>query len=201
MLATRWLLPLLVLTVVGCGHDTDPTTVDLPSTAAAPLVPSGLSWRTWQGVDLPFSQQGPTETDGAVASGFDRSPAGAALTAIQATVRMSIAPDGQWAMVGQRMLATGAARDAWATARAQVSITAPAGQDAPSILGYVVTDYADAQARVQIYAGYRDNSLTCHTATVVWRDGDWRLQLPDRGENPITAVESTPLGMVALNHP
>ncbi|MGW5440544.1 hypothetical protein [Nocardia asteroides] len=201
MPVSRRLLPLLLLAIAGCGHDTGPVIADITTTAPAPIAPSGLSWVSWQGIDLPHSRQGPTHTEGAVVSGFDRSPAGAALTAIHATVRMSIAPDGQWALVGQRMLAPGAARDAWAIARSQVSITAPVGEDAPSILGYVVTDYLDTQARVRIYASYRDHSLTCHSATVIWLNSDWRLLLPDRGENPITAVESTPTGMVALTRP
>ncbi|MGW5569869.1 hypothetical protein ACWEVD_01605 [Nocardia thailandica] len=201
MPATKWLLPLLLVSMVGCGHDTNPTIPGTPSATAAPVVPSGLSWRSWQGVELPYTKQGPIHADGAVASGFDRSPAGAALAAIHASVRMAIAPDGQWPQVGQHMLAPGPARDAWATARAQVSITGPAGDDAPSILGYSLAEYSEAQTRVQIYASYRDQSLTCHNTTVIWHDNDWRLTLPNPGDPPITAVTTTPPDMVALTHP
>ncbi|MGC4989877.1 hypothetical protein [Nocardia salmonicida] len=187
-----------LLATAGCGTtDTDHTATS--TTTPAPLIPSGLSWRTWQGIELPVAQQGPRVIDGAAASDFDRSPVGAALAAIHATVRMSVAPDGQWALVGQRMLAPGPGRDKWATARAQVSITSPAIDTVPTILGYVIANYTVTEARIDTYATYPDHSITRNSATVVWADG-WRLLLPDPVvESPVTAVDSVPASMVPLN--
>ncbi|MGS2811665.1 hypothetical protein [Nocardia sp. MW-W600-9] len=172
------------------------------TTDAAQLIPSGLSWRTYQGIDLPIAVQGPRVIDGVVATDCDRSPVGAALAAIHATVRMSVAPDGQWASVGQRMIAPGRGRDTWATARAQISITTPATDMVPRILGYLVTAYADTEAQVQTYSTYPDRSITRNTATVIWATDGWRLRLPDTvTESPVTAVDSVPNDMVALPKP
>lgn len=197
--AVMMLAALLIAT--GCaGTDTDPTPTG--TTTAAPLVPSGLNWRSWQGIELPVALQGPRLIEGAVASDFDRSPAGAALAAIHTTVRMSLAPDGQWPQVGQRMLAPGPGRDKWATARAQVSITGPASDSVPSILGYILTTYTLTEARVEIYSAYADDSVTRNTATVVWAVDGWRLLLPDAvTESPVTAVDSAPADMIPLIRP
>ncbi|MEV0768511.1 hypothetical protein [Nocardia salmonicida] len=188
-----------ILTVAGCA-DTDSDHVTTAPMPAVPLIPSGLSWRTWQGIDLPVAAQGPRLVDGALATDFDHTPVGAALAAIHATVRMSVAPDGQWASVGQRMLAPGPGRDRWATARAQISITSPAGPDTvPTILGYVVATYSDTEARVDTYSTYPDHSITRNTATVIWATDGWRLLLPESvAESPVTAADSAPAAMIAL---
>ena len=174
-----------------------PATTDITQ-----LIPRELSWRAYRGIDLPVAVQGPRVVDGAIASDFDRSPVGAALAAIHATVRVSVAADGQWASVGQRMIAPGRGRDTWATARAQISITTPATDMVPRILGYLVTAYADTEAQVQTYSTYPDRSITRNTATVIWATDGWRLRLPDTvTESPVTAVNSVPNDMVALPKP
>ncbi|MFD4434065.1 hypothetical protein [Nocardia sp. NPDC058497] len=195
------MLAALLTVATGCASaDTDRTTTN--PTSAAPLAPSAVSWRTWQGIELPVAAQGPRLIEGAVASDFDRSPPGAALTAIHATVRMSLAPDGQWSQVGQRMLAPGPGRDKWATARAQVSIIGPASDWVPIILGYVVAAYTDTEARVETYCAYADRSVTRNTATVVWAADGWRLLLPDPvTESLVTAVDSVPVDMIPLIRP
>ncbi|WP_316574265.1 hypothetical protein [Nocardia canadensis] len=201
---TAWLaLVITGITATGCGG-TDPGEDQRPpaSTTAEQLLPTGLSWRPYQGIDLPVAVQGPRVIDSATATDFDRSPAGAALAAIHTTVRMSVAPDNQWAAVGQRMIAPTRGRDAWATARAQVSITTPATDTTPTILGYLVTTYTDTEAQIQTYSLYPDNSTTRNTATVIWATDGWRLRLPDTvTESPVTAVDSVPADMVALPRP
>ncbi|MFI5501031.1 hypothetical protein ACIA5E_18390 [Nocardia asteroides] len=195
----------LLASAAACTSDGDGDTDEgrTPGSAsAAPVKPSGLSWRTWQDIDLPVSEQGPRQIDGAVASGFDHSPAGAALAAIHTTVRMSVAPDGQWAAVGQHMIAPGPGRDRWATARAQVSITHPATDTAPRILGYTVLAYTDTEARTETYSTYPDRSITRNTSTVVWANGEWRLHLPDTTtESLVTVVDSVPDNVVVLPKP
>ncbi|WP_051194500.1 hypothetical protein [Nocardia jiangxiensis] len=152
----------------------------------------------FQGITLPIADQGPHHDDGTVAAGFEHSPAGAALAAIQASVRMSVATDIQFPAVGQRMLAPGPGRDAWAVARAQVSITAPADTP-PLLLGYCVRSYTPARAEIAIYARQPDNSLTCNSETVLWQSRDWKLLLPDQlRTQAITSVPTTPADMVVL---
>ncbi|WP_280217688.1 hypothetical protein [Nocardia neocaledoniensis] len=194
-----WLaLVITGITATGCGG-TNSSDNHRPTTTTEQVAPTGLSWRTYQGIDLPIAMQGPRVIDGATATDFDRSPAGAALAAIHTTVRMSVAPDAQWAAVGHRMIAPGPARDAWATARAQVSITTPATDAVPRLLGYVITAYTDTEAQVQTFSRYPDNSTTRNSATVIWAADGWRVRLPGAvTESPVTAVESVPADMVAL---
>ncbi|WP_433194567.1 hypothetical protein ACQP1G_38340 [Nocardia sp. CA-107356] len=170
-----------------------------PSATVTVTAPTGLRWQSFQGVDLPVADQGPERIDGPVASGFDRSPAGAALAAIHSTVRMSIATDSQWPTVGQRMLAEGPGRDSWATARAQVSITAPIASGAPKVAGYVIAQYTLADAAVDIYTIHPDNSITRNNAHVLWQGGDWRLHLPeDATSPPVTTAAVLPTDIVAF---
>ncbi|MFD5179435.1 hypothetical protein ACFWM1_26750 [Nocardia sp. NPDC058379] len=192
------MLAALLSVATGCtGTDTDRTAT--ATTSSVPLVPSGVSWRSWQGIELPVAEQGPRLIEGAVASDFDRTPAGAALAAIHATVRMSLAPDGQWPQVGQRMLAPGPGRDKWATARAQISITGPASDSRPTLLGYTLAAYTLTEARVDIYCSYADHSMTRSTARVVWVVDGWRLHLADPvTESPVTAVDSAPADLIPL---
>ncbi|WP_280464799.1 hypothetical protein [Nocardia brasiliensis] len=150
-------------------------------------------------MELPIGSEGPRSLDGAVASGFDPSPAGAALAAIHGTVRMSLATDSQWARVGQHMLAPGPGRDHWATLRAQISITSAPVGGIPKLLGYRITRYTTEVTDVEIYSLFPDNSLTCNHTQVSWHNEDWRLLLPENPRtNPIDSIERLPVEMVAL---
>lgn len=170
-----------------------------PSTTTLTTTPTGVRWQPFQGMDLPITDQGPAHVEGPVATGFGRSPAGAALAAIHAVVRMSVATDIQYPQVGHRMLAPGPGRDAWGTARAQRSITTPITSNAPKILGYKVTGYTPDTAHVEIYSVHADNSVTRNTARVIWQRQDWLLHLPETPTtNPVTTVTIPPADMVAL---
>ncbi|WP_084501247.1 hypothetical protein [Nocardia xishanensis] len=191
--------PIAAAGLLACTSDDTASWTPTPSSAATVTPPTGLAWRPFQGIELPVADQGPRRTEGPVTGGFVRSPAGAALAAIHAAVRMSIAPDSQWAAVGQQMLAPGPGRDAWATARAQISITTPITAGAPKILGYQVTRYTLDATDVEIYSRHPDNSLTRNTTHVVWQREDWRLRLPDNPTaNPVTTVPIAPADMVTF---
>ncbi|MBF6245802.1 hypothetical protein IU471_19760 [Nocardia elegans] len=190
-----------IATFTGCttpgDHTTPPATSSLPADIHA--APTNVTTTLYQGISLPVSDQGPHTLTGAVAAGFAHSPVGAALAAIHALVRISVAPDDQWATVGQQMLAPGAGRDAWAVARAQMSITTPVTGPPPKILGYRITGYTPARADTAIYTQQPDTSLTCNTATAIWADGDWKLLLPD-GNHPalVTAPNALPTDTILL---
>ncbi|MBF6064687.1 hypothetical protein IU500_24630 [Nocardia terpenica] len=187
-----------VSVVVGCGSSAHhPAAPEHPDLHAAP---THLRWVGFQGVQVPVSDQGPKHLAGPIATGYDPSPAGAALAAIESTVRMSVAADNQWAQVGQQLLAPGPGRDRWATARVQVSITDPVPVDAaPRVVGYAVTDYTPARADVAVFTRQGDGSLTRNAATVVRHADTWLLQLAAKpGQPPVTAVTRTPPDIVAL---
>ncbi|WP_378741164.1 hypothetical protein [Nocardia brasiliensis] len=190
--------PIAMGSLLACGSN-NPAEPPGTATTAMAVAPTALRWQSFQGVNLPVAQEGPRRLDSAVATGFDRGPAGAALAAIHSTVRMSIATDSQWPLVGQRMLATGRGRDRWATARAQISITAPIATGAPKVLGYTVTRYVLDAADVEIYSIHPDDSVIRNSTRVIWQDDDWRLLLPENPTaSPMTAVDLPPAEMVAL---
>ncbi|MET7772089.1 hypothetical protein [Nocardia sp. NPDC005366] len=193
--------PLTAAALFACGTDTPSEPTRLPATVDTTAPPTGLRWQPFQGVDLPVTDQGPHRVDGAVATGYEHSPAGAAVAATQATVRASIATDAQWPQIGARMLTPGTGRDRWATARAQISITTPIAEGAPRLLGYVLTRYSPEAAEVEIYSLHPDNSLTRNHAAVLWLYEDWRLALPDPASGtppPVTAVTVPPPDLVAF---
>ncbi|WP_299577462.1 hypothetical protein [uncultured Williamsia sp.] len=190
--------------LAGCGSDNTPTgdTASSVTQVAPTAPPSGVAWTSFQGMKIPTADQGPhITTPVAAPHGFDHNGPGAALAAINATVRMSVAADDQWATVGDQLLAPGPARDNWTITRVRLSITTPIATDAPKVCGYQMDDYTPQKARVSIISRQADNSLTANAATVVWSaEGDWQLQLPDASStaSPVTAIGALPASMIAL---
>ncbi|MFC3963008.1 hypothetical protein [Nocardia jiangsuensis] len=192
-------LALLIAASTACGGgDSGESGPDLNA------APSNVRWQSFQGVALPQSDQGPRSGADGAATGFDHSPPGAAVAAIVHTVRLSIAPDGQWSQVVNREVVPGPARDEWAINRVQLSITGPAAAEyAPRVLGYRVTDYTDERSTVDVYTEYSDSSRAVTHTTVEWFDEDWRLRLPDPGSTvrPVDAVDQVPAEIVQLEAP
>ncbi|MEV5835375.1 hypothetical protein [Nocardia sp. NPDC052112] len=189
-----------IAAVTGCGDDsTDTSTLVQQPPVEVHGSPTRLGWTSFQGMQLPVADQGPKSVNGAVARGFDHTPVGAGLAAIHASVRISVATDIQWALVAQQMLAPGPGRDAWALARAQISITSAISTGAPTVLGYLISRYSTQAADIAIYTRQADASLTRNTVTVLWQSGDWRLLLLAQPTVPtVAAVDTTPADMVAL---
>ncbi|MEV6276439.1 hypothetical protein [Nocardia sp. NPDC051832] len=197
-LGAAGLIGLVVLALVaGCGSDQD----------AAPDIdagPTGVRWQGYHGVALPHTDQGPKSTAGGAATGFAQAPAGAAVAAITHTVRMSVAPDNQWAKVIAEEVVPGPARDEWSVNRVQLSITGPAAPEyAPRLLGYKITGYTPQKAATDIYTEYSDGSRAVNHTTVEWFLDDWRLRLPDPGSTtrPIDAITELPDDIVKLEAP
>lgn len=193
---------LMSTTVTGCS-DNQPT-----QRAAAPSVnlasaPTNVQWADFHGMRIPQAKEGPHDfTDAVAPDGFDRSPVGAALDAINATVRLSVAHDGEWPTVVRKLVAPGATRDAFITSRIQLSTTSdvPAAE-APTIQGWKVTSFDPSKATVDIYSQMPDGSHTLNHTTVLWTSaGDWQLLLPESTAttSPVVAVAATPADMVRV---
>ncbi|MGW0251104.1 hypothetical protein ACWDYH_31195 [Nocardia goodfellowii] len=188
----------ITLTALGCSRGGEGAPVDQPILDLRTL-PSQLRWIAFNNMPLPVAQQGPAVDKGAVVSGFEQSPVGAALAAIHATVRMSVASDSQWPAVTAAMLAPGPGRDEWAVLRTQISITETPSGEVPRIAGYRVERYAPETAEVSIYTRQADASLTRNAATVVWQSGDWKLLIPYQPPgSAVTAIQAIPAEAVAL---
>lgn len=183
---------------IGCADGNRQERLDLSE------APTEVRWQPYQGVPLPHSAQGPKVLSDGAATGFEQSPPGAAVAAITHTVRLSVAPDGDWPAVVARELLPGPARDAWSVDRVRVSITGPADPEyAPRLRGYRITEYTGERGLVDVYTEYSDGSLAVNHTAVEWSTQDWRLRLPDPDSTarPMAAVEALPGDIVTLEAP
>ncbi|MRH92912.1 hypothetical protein GFY24_36780 [Nocardia sp. SYP-A9097] len=179
------------------------TTTNLPPPDPT-RAPVDVHWEAFQGIQLPIgAHDGPTKL-GTTASGYSHTPQGAALAAINHTVRISLAPDGVWPDVAAQALMPGPAKDSWVLSRAQISITAPANPIvAPRISGYKFVAYTATKADVTIYTTYTDASIAATLQTVEWSADDWRLDLPDPNSKTPTvqSIPAIPEGVIKLEPP
>lgn len=160
-------------------------------------------WTSFAGVKVPAADEGPRNNRyQSVPTGYARTGAGAALAAISATIRMSVADDNTWPRVVGTLVAPSAARDQWSVNRVQLSITQPVPKDkAPRVIGYSVESFTPDKANVGIVTRQSDDSITKTTATVRWVvSGDWLLELPavDNTTNRIQALDTPPANMIRL---
>lgn len=142
--------------------------------------PTGLQWQQgWGGAALPISaSDGPTRIHDGIATGFARTPRGAALAALDALSRALSAPDGTWQRVMQARYYgdTGQLQDRFARARANTTnpgryVTVPDGVR-------VQPGYRDDFAVVEI-ATRTDGGYAIATWPVAWIDNDWRVRIPE----------------------
>ena len=196
--AAGLLVALLLFGIAGCGSDEQADAPDL----SAP--PTNVRWQPFQGIPLPWTDQGPSAENEGAAIGFEHAPQGAGVAAMVHTVRLSVTDDGQWSNILAREVVPGQAKDEWAVSRVQLSVTGPADPVyAPRLLGYRITEYTDQRAKVDVYSEYSDGSKSVNHTTVEWFAEDWRLRLPDPGSNtrPIDPVQALPDDTVALAAP
>ena len=189
------------LLVTGCGdspEDTAGTAPPAPSVSDAPAI---KGWSRVHGVLVPLgTTDGPTSGAGEPFTGYTHTPQGAALAAIDESVQLSTAPDNSWSRVLSVVAASGPGRDQFAVNRALVSASDSIDPAvAPSIVGYVFTDYTDARATLDIVQRFPDASLAAARTTVVWVGTDWKLDLPTSSStSPVTALTEIPSAMVDL---
>ncbi|MFD3595171.1 hypothetical protein ACFWU5_20810 [Nocardia sp. NPDC058640] len=157
-------------------------------------VPARLQWqRIWGGAAVPVSGgDGPTRIEDGVATGFARTPQGAAVAAMDAIGRVHAAPDHIWQQVvrdrfygGGEVLVDKFARSRANTPGVARFVTVPEGVRVQP--GFRV-DLAVVQLAVRSTSGY-----AIATWPMVWVEGDWRIRVPDDIESlwrPATPVAS-----------
>lgn len=170
---------LLAVVIVGCGTDPDPSS-DSPETVSLTAVPAIDHWSSVNGVMVPIgATDGPTTSSWEPFTGFSHTPQGAALAAIDQSVQLATASDQAWPKILSGVAASGEGRDTYAVNRALLSSSGNVDPSVvPSILGYLITDYSDTRAVVDVVQRFPDQSLARTVTTVVWIGDDWRLDLP-----------------------
>ena len=169
--------------------------------------PAEVSWTPYKGIELPVSAvSGPTGQDSGAPIGYEHSPQGAALAAIQTTVRISVADDASWPDLVRVAVAPGAGRDAFSVNRVQLSVQGEADPETkPTIRGYRIADYAEDAATVEVVASYPDDSIAGTSVSVIRRDDDWKVVLPDPADTdrdaPTVELAELPDDLVELEAP
>ena len=183
----------VILAAAGCGTDDTSDTADPTTSVDTTSAPQDLQWRTVAGVSVPTSRTaGPTTGAGAARHGYERTPQGAVLAAINGQTALAVADDRTWPDVVNTVTAPGPGRDAFAVARAGVTVagTVPTTA-APRFVGFEVTDYQldppTAAVSVAQTIG-TDPQLYAYPVALQWIDDDWRIVLPTPEDN-IDAAE------------
>ncbi|MFG3253215.1 hypothetical protein [Streptomyces sp. NPDC048172] len=141
--------------------------------------PRHVKWTLYDGVALPSSEEaGPAVADKNVARCYARTPVGALLAASQISVRYLAADD--WRLV-TRTQTVGAGREPYI---AQRTAAEKKGSGDPErgahgqLAGFKFVTYNDTTAVLQTVWRFSDGRMQAATTTMLWRDGDWRLEYP-----------------------
>ncbi|MFC9556047.1 hypothetical protein ACFTWF_35085 [Rhodococcus sp. NPDC056960] len=146
--------------------------------------PAGVMWQQVGPSVLPFStSDGPARTVDGLATGYTRTPQGAALAALQALVRVAN-PDAYQQVVDRQILHTPELEQMLAHSRPEHTQSG----DPTAILEFTprpsafrVTGWIEGEFAALQYAlpHSANGPYTILAAEAVWVDGDWKLRLPD----------------------
>jgi hypothetical protein len=175
---------------------TVPATASTASTASSPVAGGGdqelprtappVSWVTVKTLALPVSATaGPRVDTDTVMSGYAHTPIGALIATADTSARYSIVDN--WRQATLASVADTPGRAAFLQQRAAYGQVTPTPGQLTQIAGFNIVSYTPGRAVVQLARAAGDGSLTVTTDTVVWRDRDWKLLLPDSGTTPPAA--------------
>jgi hypothetical protein len=159
--------------------------------------PSGVSWDLFKTVALPSSKAaGPAVAGKDVARCYAHSPLGALLATSQISVRYLAADN--WLKVTREQL-VGSGRRPYIDARTKSEKSGEASEMPDGdeggrgrqgqIAGFKFVTYTDTTAVIQVVWRFPDGKMQAATTTVLWRNGDWRLEYPAEPAAP-TPVDS-----------
>lgn len=160
-----------------------PAASPVQETAVLPTAPPpDVTWELFQGVALPSSPTaGPRRVDGPVHAGYEHSPTGALLAAVQIPYRMLITPDDGWRPVVDQQLVANSGREIYRANRSKVTDDRPASGYA-QLAGFRFITYDPAVAVIGVVNRSSNGVLQAGTRTLRWLDGDWKVELgPDGG--------------------
>ncbi|MEU0127055.1 hypothetical protein [Streptomyces sp. NPDC006289] len=157
------------------------TRQDVPTAA-----PRGVTWTLFGAVAVPSSgASGPAVTGKDMAHCYARTPVGALLATSQISVRYLAADD--WRKV-TRLQMVGAGRDAYIAGRTSAEKKPSTDRDGGAhgqIAGFRFVTYEESTSVIQTVWRFPDGRMQAATTTVLWRDGDWRLEYPAAPVAPI----------------
>ena len=139
-----------------------------------------ISWKQWHGTRLPVTGQwGPAHVNGNAATGFSHTSEGAVLAMMQHQLRLAGLDDKDWQAAAQQMAVVAPAEQPPTT---RVATGFDTTGTLPFVAGFewiptATPDRAEADLALQTASG----DLSTVRATEVWRDGDWKAELPAGG--------------------
>lgn len=152
--------------------------------------PDGVTWTLYRAVALPSSKTaGPAVAGADVARCYARTPVGALLASSQISVRYLAADDWREVTLAQTV---GAGRDTYIEDRSAAEETAPPDAEDGAhgqIAGFRFVTYRDTAAVIQTVWRFPDGRMQAATTTMLWQDGDWKLEYPAEPAAP-TPVDS-----------
>jgi hypothetical protein len=166
-------------------------------TAVPSAPPGGVTWSLFQGVALPTSPtDGPSRIEGPVYAGYSHTPTGALLAMSNLVFRYLITPGDGWRQVVEQQVVPNSGRDVFVVNRAKAVADDPPGTYG-QIAGFKYVTYTPDVAVVQLVTRFSNGTMHATTDTVVWQDGDWKLQLqPDGGTSPTAESVSSLAGFI-----
>ncbi len=158
--------------------------------------PEGVDWKLFHSVALPSSKAaGPAVVEKDVARCYAHTPLGALLATSQISVRYLAADDWQGVTRAQTV---GDGREPYLKARTASERTAdPEAQDGAAqgqIAGFDFVSYTGSTAVIRTVWRFQDGRMQAASTTVLWRDGDWKLEYP--ADPPVPAPVDSLAGYV-----
>ncbi|MEW2383664.1 hypothetical protein AB0873_16460 [Micromonospora sp. NPDC047707] len=155
-------------------------------TAVPTTAPAGVRWELVGPLAVPVSATaGPTQVTGTTASGFAHTPEGALIAAAQIGMRSSYSLGREyWEPTTERQFVPSADRDRL-LAEHRASDSRPADSGAQSqIAGFSYQSYTPDTAVIGLVLRAPSAGTPRYhvlSLTLLWRDGDWRMQAPPGG--------------------
>lgn len=175
--------------LVACGGGDSDSDGSAPESAAPDLqaAPADAKWESVAGIKTPVETADGPRQGGKVPSGFEHTPQGAVVAAINAQVAMATADDDTWPEVSKVMLVDGPGRDQWAQGRSLMTVSGTV-KDPAKFKGFRIADYKDELTTMVLAVEYPGVGLTAVPVQVTWQN-DWKAVLPTQQQ----AVQPKPI--------
>lgn len=174
------------------SNSTAPSAQDCPASPVdegASGSPSDISWAVQYGNSWPVSAStGPTKTIDGLGRCFARSPAGAALAAVNLTqtVRTADLATAQKILDAQYVQNEGVKAAAAGIAKAYEA-QPPQSRQWGRTMGFKVLAFTGDAAQILLVENWpQRGQYTGFTVNVVWSGGDWKVRLEDSGQTSST---------------